>query len=251
MAPDIKNQKLYELAGIDDLAEFYRLRYASSEILDAEYFDAVNRFDIRWSRTMWIYDNVRRGSSVLDLGCGAGLLALLKRKDVTLAGLDISRDCAASARRNGYDAVCAGELTNLPFPDQSFDYVVSLDVMGHVEFEEKDAVLAEIRRVLRADGVTLHGVECMNREQQKDYPQMTEDELRHFVAVDGHVGMEDEATNAARFGRFFRHVRTEPRYAVCVPCEELVKLADDYKLPRCDKDFLDYLRGLSANERRA
>lgn len=244
-------QNLYKFAGIDDLAEFYRLRYASGEILDAKYFDAVNRFDIRWARTMWIYDNVRRGSSVLDLGCGAGVLALLKRKDVTLTGLDISSDCAALALRNGYDEAHTGNLARLPFADRSFDYVVSLDVMGHVEFGQKDAVLAEIKRVLKPAGVTLHGVECMNREQQKDYSEMTEDELRNFVAVDGHVGMEDEAANAARFGRFFKYVRTEPRYSVCVPCEELVKLADDYELPRCDTDFLDYLRGLSANERRA
>jgi SAM-dependent methyltransferase len=242
---------LYKFAGIDDLAEFYRLRYASGEILDADYFDAVNRFDIRWSRTMWIYDNVRRGSSVLDLGCGAGVLALLKRKNIMLTGIDISSDCAALARQNGYDEARTGDLTSLPFADHTFDYVVSLDVMGHVEFEQKDAVLAEIKRVLRLDGVTLHGVECMNREQQKDYSQMSETELRRFVEVDGHVGMEDEPANAARFGRFFKHVRTEPRYAVCVPCEELVKLADDYELPRCDRDFLDYLRGLSANERRA
>jgi SAM-dependent methyltransferase len=170
---------------------------------------------------------------------------------VTLAGLDISRDCAAIACRNGYDMACAGELTKLPFADRSFDYVVSLDVMGHVEFDQKDAVLAEIKRVLRPDGVTLHGVECMNTEQQKDYDQMSEDELRRFVSVDGHVGMEDEPANLARFGRFFEHVRTEPRYSLCVPCEELLKLADDYGLPRCDKDFLDYLRGLSFNERRA
>jgi SAM-dependent methyltransferase len=243
--------KLYEFAGIDDLAEFYRLRYASSEMLDADYFDAVNRFDIRWSRTMWIYDNVRRDSSLLDLGCGAGLLALLRRKNVSVTGLDISRDCAAVARSNGYTSALAGALTSLPFADSSFDYVVSLDVMGHVEFEEKDAVLGEIKRVLRPGGVTLHGVECMNREQQKDYHQMSEEELRHFVAVDGHVGMEDEAANVTRWSRFFAHVRTEPRYSVCVPCEELLKLADDYGLPRCDKDFLDYLRGLSFNERRA
>lgn len=246
-----KTQGLYKFAGVDDLAEFYRLRYASGEILDANYFDAVNRFDIRWSRTMWIYDNVRPDSSVLDLGCGAGVLALLKRKGITLTGIDISSDCAALAQRNGYDEAHTGDLNNLPFADRSFDYVVSLDVMGHVEFEQKDAVLAETRRVLRPDGVTLHGVECLNREQQKDYSEMTEDELRRFVAVDGHVGMEDEPANAARFGRFFRHVRTEPRYAVCVPCEELVKLADDYQLPRCDQDFLDYLRELSASERRA
>src|SRR6266550_5691046 len=148
MTEGSKTQRLYEFAGIDDLAEFYRLRYASGEMLDSDYFDAVNRFDIRWSRTMWIFDNVRRGSTVLDLGCGAGLLALLKRKDVRVTGVDISRDCAAIARRNGYTSACAGALTALPFADHSFNYVVSLDVMGHIEFEEKDAVLAEIKRVL-------------------------------------------------------------------------------------------------------
>ena len=251
MAPNTKDQGLYAFAGIDDLAEFYRLRYASGEILAADYFDAVNRFDIRWSRTMWIYDNVRRGSAVLDVGCGAGVLALLKRKEVTLTGADISSDCAAVARSNGYDETHTANLANLPFADHSFDYVVSLDVMGHVEFDQKDAVLAEIKRVLKPDGVTLHGVECMNRVQQKDYPEMSEEELRRFISVDGHVGMEDESANAARFGRLFKHVRTEPRYSVCVPCEELIKLADDYGLPRCDVDLLDYLRGLSASERRA
>src|SRR4051812_42253641 len=187
MTNEVKQLDLYQLAGITNLAEFYRLRYASGEMLDADYFDAVNRFDIRWSRTMWIYDNVRPGSSVLDLGCGAGLLALLKRKRVTLAGLDISSECAAIAQANGYDTACAGELTELPFPDRSFDYIASLDVMGHVEFNQKDAVLAEIKRVLRPDGVTLHGVECMNREQQKDYDEMNDEELRSFVSVDGHV----------------------------------------------------------------
>lgn len=242
---------LYEFAGIDDLAEFYRLRYTSGELLDANYFDAVNRFDIRWSRTMWIYDNIRPGATVLDLGCGAGLLSLLRRKGAVVTGVDISTDCAAVAQRNGYDSALAAKLTALPFSNHSFDYVVSLDVLGHVGFDEKDAVLAEIKRVLKRDGVTLHGVECMNREQQKDYYQMSPEELRNFVAVDGHVGMEDEPANQARFARFFANVATEPRYSVCVPCEELLKLADDYGLPRCDPDFLDYLRSLSFNERRA
>jgi ubiquinone/menaquinone biosynthesis C-methylase UbiE len=247
----MRPSNLYDFAGIDDLAEFYRLRYASGELLDADYFDAVNRFDIRWSRSLWVYDNVEAGSKVLDLGCGAGLLSLLKRKGCAVTGVDISPDCAAVALRNGYTSAGAAELTALPFIDNTFDYVVSLDVMGHIEFDQKDAVLGEIKRVLKPDGVTLHGIECMNREQQKDYDEMSEDELRQFVAVDGHVGMEDEQANQRRFKQFFENVITEPRYSVCVPCDELLKLADEYGLPRCDQDLLDYLRGLSFNERRA
>src|ERR1043166_6175763 len=124
---------LYSRAGVADVRDFYRTKFVSDEVLDARYFKALDRFDIRFARTMWIYDNVRAGSTLLDLGCGAGMLALLKRKDVTLTGVDLSDECALAARRNGYDTTYTSELSSLPFADASFDYVVSLDVIGHIE----------------------------------------------------------------------------------------------------------------------
>src|SRR6185436_4954294 len=136
---------LYARAGVSDVRDFYRTKFLSEEVLDARYFKALDRFDIRFARTMWIYDNVRAGASVLDLGCGAGMLALLKRKGITLTGVDVSPECSLAARRNGYDFTATTRLSHLPFPNHSFDYVVSLDVIGHVGFEEKDAVLAEIK----------------------------------------------------------------------------------------------------------
>lgn len=240
---------LYERAGIDP-AEFYRTKFVSDEVLDARYFKALDRFDIRFARTMWIYDNVRAGSSVLDLGCGAGMLALLKRKRITLTGVDLSPECAQAARRNGYDSTLSAELSHLPLPDASFDYVVSLDVIGHVGFEEKDAVLSEIRRVLRPGGVTMHGIECTDHQAQKSYDEMTAEQLRRFVEVDGHVGLEEEDEHRARFERFFDHVASEPRYTLCLSSEEFIKQADRYGL-NFESDFLDYLRGLSFKERRA
>jgi SAM-dependent methyltransferase len=200
---------------------------------------------------MWVYDNVRAGSSVLDLGSGAGLLSLLKRKQVRLTGIDLSPACASATLRNGYDLACVAELNDLPFADSSFDYVVSLDVMGHIEFAQKDGVLAEIRRVLKPGGVTLHGIEIMNTERRKDYDQMTEEELKRFVAIDGHVGMESELATKERFSRYFTEVQAEPRFSICQSAEELVKQADDYGVSLCERDLLDYLRHLSHNERRA
>src|SRR5947199_942817 len=241
---------LYRRAGIEDLAEFYRTKFVSEEVLDARYFRALDRFDIRFARTMWVYDNVRSGSAVLDLGCGAGVLALLKRKGVTLAGVDLSPECALAALRNGYDAGVASELSRLPFADATFDYVVSLDVLGHIGFEEKDAVLVEVRRVLRPGGVTMHGIECTDRRAQKSYDEMSAEELRRFVAVDGHVGLEEEQEHAARFRRFFAHVAWEPRYALCLSSEEFVKQRDEYGLA-FESDFVEYLRGLTFSERRA
>jgi ubiquinone/menaquinone biosynthesis C-methylase UbiE len=248
---DQGKENLYERAGIADVAEFYRTRFVSEQLLDPRFFDAINRFDIRWARTMWVYDNVRRDCDVLDLGCGAGVLSLLKRKGVRLTGVDISEQCARLAERNGYDAAFVGQLTALPFADASFDYVVSLDVLGHVAFEEKDAVLAEVARVLRPGGVTMHGIECLDRERRKDYDEMTDEELRRYIQVDGHVGMEDERETAARFGRFFRHVETAPRFSICQSYEEFLKQSDEYGRAYCEPDFLAYLRQMSFKERRA
>lgn len=241
---------LYARAGVTDPAEFYRTKFVSEEVLDERYFKPIDRFDMRFARTMWVYDNVRPGSSVLDLGCGAGLLALLRRKGVTLTAIDLSAECARAARGNGYDSSLVGTLSHLPFADASFDYVVSLDVLGHIGFEDKDAVLGEIKRVLRPDGVTMHGVECIDHAVQQSYEEMTQAELRHFIEVDGHVGLEEEEEHGARFQRFFRHVAWEPRYALCLSSEEFLKQADQYGL-HFEEDFLDYLRSLSFKERRA
>ena len=245
-----QSDNLYERAGISDLGDFYKTKFVSDEVLDARYFKALDRLDIRFARTMWIYDNVRAGSSVLDLGCGAGMLALLKRKGVTLTGVDLSSECSIAAQRNGYDFTATSALTRLPFPDDSFDYVVSLDVLGHIDFEEKDAVLAEVKRVLRPDGVTMHGIECIDYAAQKNYDEMSAEELRRFIEVDGHVGLEEEQDHGKRFLKFFKHVAWEPRYALCLSSDEFLKQADKYGL-MFESDFLDYLRGLSFKERRA
>jgi ubiquinone/menaquinone biosynthesis C-methylase UbiE len=242
--------ELYARAGITDVAEYYRSRFFTNSVWDARYFDPLNRFDIRYARTMWVYDNVRAGARVLDLGCGEGMLALLKLKGAHLTGVDLSRELLTVARRNGYDVTCAALLAQLPFPDDSFDYVVSLDVMGHIALDEKDTVIAEMARVLRPDGVTLHGIETLNRELHKGYETMGTEALRSFLSIDGHIGLEDEEETAAHFQNFFAHVQARPRYTLCLSADEFLKQADEYGVP-FEADFLGYLRGLSFDEKRA
>src|SRR5205823_520989 len=107
-----------------------------------------------------------------------------------------------------------------------------------------------VKRVLRPDGVTMHGIECTDHAVQKNYDEMSPEELRRFIEVDGHVGLEEEQEHGKRFLKFFKHVAWEPRYALCLSSEEFLKQADHYGLA-FESDFLDYLRGLSFKERRA
>jgi hypothetical protein len=104
---------------------------------------------------------------------------------------------------------------------------------------------------LKPEGETLHGVECLDRTRRKDYDEMTAEEFQRYVGVDGHVGMEDQAAIRERFQREFAHVIVEPRFSVCQNVEEFIKQADDYGTPICERDFLEYLKLLDFNERRA
>ena len=52
---------------------------------------------------------------------------------------------------------CLGSA--LPFADESFDYVVSADVIGHIRHEDKDRLFAEMHRVLKKGGKAIHVIE--------------------------------------------------------------------------------------------
>lgn len=199
-------------------------RYVSDEVLDARYFKALDRFDVRFAPAMWVYDNVRAGSRVLHLACGAGMLALLKRKNINLTGVDCYRESAETARRNGYDATYQSDLTALPFADGAFDYVVGFDVLNQMSAPEEEAVLTETKRVLRSDGINMHSIQCSETVTDKD--------------------------QATRFLEVFPHVAMEPRHALCMSARDFLD-QDEATPPKIEADFLDYLRGLSFKERRA
>ena len=69
MSSPASDANLYARAGIEDVAEFYREKFVSNAVLDSQYFKPLDRFDLRFARTMWVYDNVRRNAAVLDVGC--------------------------------------------------------------------------------------------------------------------------------------------------------------------------------------
>ncbi len=89
---------------------------------------------------------VSRGQDILDLGTGSGHIAL----NLSQLGRVIACD-VVDQRTVGKDLPFVQVADRLPFPDASFDLVVSNHVIEHVADPARQ--LAEIRRVLRPDGV--------------------------------------------------------------------------------------------------
>jgi SAM-dependent methyltransferase len=89
-------------------------------------------------------------SHVLDLGCGRGGVVELFWRDVKLAaGLDPDVPSLAQHRAAGMPVI-RGLGEHLPFTGESFDLIVSLWVLEHLERPEE--VFSEVRRVLRPGG---------------------------------------------------------------------------------------------------
>ena len=92
----------------------------------------------------------------LDVGCGsAGNTAVLRDLGWQVTGLEFSPAAASLARGRGLPVV-RGDARRLPFPDESFDLVMSTDMWEHIE--EDDLVAAEAARVLRPGGRLLVAV---------------------------------------------------------------------------------------------
>lgn len=98
---------------------------------------------------------MRRGVSVLEIGTGTGaLLHALIERGADARGVEVRQDLIDEARRHfGELPIDKVDGTSLPFPDRTFDVVVSLDVFEHIP--DPDAHLVEVRRVLKAGGTYL------------------------------------------------------------------------------------------------
>lgn len=89
----------------------------------------------------------------LDLGCGVGeyARAVAASMGATIVAVDASQPAVAVARRRGKDGVdfAACDAQRLPFPDATFDFAYTINMVHHLKRGEQEAALAEALRVLK------------------------------------------------------------------------------------------------------
>ena len=100
-----------------------------------------------------------RPAAILDAGCGTGgLIRALQQFEPqwNITGLDISPLACAYAQQRTTAPIEEGSVESLPFADQSFDGVVSADVLYHID--DASRALAECARVLKPGGILVINV---------------------------------------------------------------------------------------------
>jgi SAM-dependent methyltransferase len=100
--------------------------------------------------------NVKR---VLDLGCGSGWLTIyLGREHFECVGVDLAQHAIELGRQWAEQESLpvkfdVADITQLDFPDGSFDAVVANSIFEHLTYELADSTLQRLRKLLRADGL--------------------------------------------------------------------------------------------------
>jgi len=123
--------------------------YQYFEKLDLTY---KNPSHLMHKKMKLVLDYVRRGESLIDIGCGTGeFIVQLRERFNTLVGIDTSSHAIEyTGRRVGKDRnilLECGELDSFHFPAEHFDVCLCLDALEHVE--DLSLLLQEIHRILR------------------------------------------------------------------------------------------------------
>jgi protein-L-isoaspartate(D-aspartate) O-methyltransferase len=163
---------------------------ASAEIagrFDADYWDGDRRYgfggyryDGRWlpvAEAMAAHYGLEAGDRVLDVGCGKGFLLYEFTRAVPgieVRGLDVSAYALQHAKEEVATFLDQGDAASLPYEDQSFDLVYSINSLHNLFAYDVHRAAAEIERVgRRAKHVTVEGYRDEREKVNLLYWQLT------------------------------------------------------------------------------
>ena len=112
---------------------------------------------------------LKSGSKILDIGCGKGFMLFDFMKlnpNFVLEGIDISDYAITNAVPEVKKFLKIGDAKSLPYDDNSFDLVISINTTHNLEINQCKKALSEMERVSRKDKYLI--VDAYSNEIEKD-----------------------------------------------------------------------------------
>tara|TARA_Y100000780_G_C13588577_1_gene379725 strand:+ start:239 stop:898 length:660 start_codon:yes stop_codon:yes gene_type:complete len=112
---------------------------------------------------------LKSGSKILDIGCGKGFMLFDFMKlnpNFVLEGIDISDYAITNAVPEVKKFLKVGDAKSLPYEDNSFDLVISINTTHNLEINQCKKALSEMERVSRKDKYLI--VDAYSNEIEKD-----------------------------------------------------------------------------------
>ena len=128
--------------------------------ISLEYLELVKSMEstVRSKYLTMLNDLLSPGSTILELGCGAGVPMTRRLVDegFEVTGVDISREQLALAEKNVPESMLIpGDMTELEFNDSSFDAVTAFYSITHIPRNEHSNLLYLIFRILKPGGILI------------------------------------------------------------------------------------------------
>jgi SAM-dependent methyltransferase len=96
------------------------------------------------------------GKPILDVGCGSGLMMKRFAGAGRVFGIDKDQGALTHCRSVGFERLCRGDVTELPFQSGAFGLVVAADLLEHCE--DDASALGELFRICAPGGILLASV---------------------------------------------------------------------------------------------
>lgn len=152
-----------------------------------DYFDGAREhgyggytYDGRWlqmARDLVHHYALRPGDRVLDIGCAKGFLAhdfMQVVPGLEVAGVDVSSYAIEHSKEEVRTVLQVASATSLPFPDKSFDLVVSINTLHNLPIYDLVRALREMERVSqRAKYLIVDGYRTEEEKVNLMYWQIT------------------------------------------------------------------------------